>query len=87
VKATKGREEPYLGIWDCLTRIVNEEGLWSLWKGVGPSLALVSNPSIQFVTYERLRAPLAKWAAKRGTPITNLEFFIIGAISKVFSLS
>uniref|UniRef100_A0A7S2SQH1 Uncharacterized protein n=2 Tax=Mucochytrium quahogii TaxID=96639 RepID=A0A7S2SQH1_9STRA len=75
-------ERPYEGVWDCLTRIVKEEGVAALWKGVGPSLVLVSNPSIQFVTYERLRAPMAKIAEKRGTAITAVEFFVMGAIAK-----
>jgi adenine nucleotide transporter 17 len=39
--------ENYTGVWNCLTRIVSEEGIHALWKGVGPSLILVSNPSIQ----------------------------------------
>jgi hypothetical protein len=46
---TDAHSRPYDGIIDCLSRIVKSEGLWSLWKGVGPSLVLVSNPSIQFV--------------------------------------
>lgn len=75
-------EKPYKGVFDCLTRIINEEGVAALWKGVGPSLILVSNPSIQFVTYERLRGPMEKIAEKRGSPITSLEFFIMGAIAK-----
>jgi len=75
-------EKPYTGIVDCLTRIAKDEGLAALWKGVGPSLILVSNPSIQFATYERLRAPMAERATKRGSPITSLEFFVMGAIAK-----
>lgn len=53
-------------------------------KGVGPSLMLVSNPSIQFVAYERLKLWVTEQVAKRGNkpPITSLEFFIIGAIAK-----
>lgn len=73
---------PYKGIVDCLTRIVSEEGLAAAWKGVWPSMVLVSNPSIQFVTYERLRGPMARMAEARGSPITSLEFFVMGAIAK-----
>lgn len=74
--------EAYKGVVDCLQRIVREEGVAALWKGVGPSLVLVSNPSIQFVTYERLREPMAKIAEKRGSPISAFEFFVMGAIAK-----
>ena len=43
---------------------------------------LVSNPTIHFFTYERLRISMSKIAAKRGTPITSLEFFCMGAMAK-----
>jgi len=76
------KQDPYKGVADCLVRIANEEGVASLWKGVGSGLALVSNPAIQFVTYERLREPVSKWAEKRGSAITSLEFFVMGAIAK-----
>jgi len=75
-------ERPYNGVADALTRIASEEGIAALWKGVGPSLVLVSNPSIQFVTYERLRGPMARIAEKRGSPISAFEFFVMGAIAK-----
>ena len=75
-------EVPYKGIFDCLVRITKDEEFLALWKGVGPSLILVSNPSIQFVTYERLRAPLSKLAEKRGKRINAIEFFLIGAVAK-----
>mmetsp|Transcript_7292 Transcript_7292/g.8364 ORF Transcript_7292/g.8364 Transcript_7292/m.8364 type:complete len:336 (+) Transcript_7292:137-1144(+) len=75
-------ERPYTGVFNCLTRIMKEEGVAALWKGVGPSLILVSNPSIQFVTYEQLRIPMAKIAERRGSPITAFEFFVMGAIAK-----
>ncbi len=79
----KKAEGKYLGVWDCLTRIASEEGVAALWKGVGPSLVLVSNPSIQFVVYERLRSTMDEIAKKRGSDITSLEFFVVGAIAKV----
>ncbi|GBG30269.1 Peroxisomal membrane protein PMP34 [Hondaea fermentalgiana] len=70
--------KPYNGVLDCLMRIASEEGIGALWNGVGPSLMLVSNPSIQFSVYDRLRTILEK----RGEPITAAQFFVIGAIAK-----
>lgn len=72
----------YTGIFDCLLRVAAEEGVSALWSGTTSSLVLVSNPSIQFVAYERLRAPLLAAAAKRGRQTTAVEFFVIGAIAK-----
>lgn len=80
-KGVKGKRA-YKGVFDTLTRIVNEEGVGALWNGVGPSLVLVSNPTIQFSTYERVRGIMAKVAEKRGSGITSFEFFVMGAIAK-----
>ena len=72
----------YRGMWDGLTRIAREEGLAALWNGTVPSLLLVSNPSIQFVCYERIKSWLGERARLRGTPITPIEFFLMGAAAK-----
>lgn len=72
----------YSGMLDGLTTIYREEGIGALWNGTGPSLLLVSNPSIQFVVYERVRQWMAARASARGSPITTFEFFVVGAIAK-----
>lgn len=52
----KNRTSPYIyeSSWHCARRIVEEEGVGGLFKGIVPSLILVSNPAIQFVVYEQL---------------------------------
>jgi adenine nucleotide transporter 17 len=45
-----------MGIFEVLARITSEEGLIGLWSGLMPSLVLVSNPTIQFVTFEKLKS-------------------------------
>lgn len=72
----------YTGLLDCLLRVAREEGIPALWNGTSSGLVLVSNPSIQFVVYERLRAPLVAAAVRRGGRMTAVEIFIIGAIAK-----
>jgi adenine nucleotide transporter 17 len=81
-KGIKAGAAPYKGMWDGLTRCYEEEGVSGLWKGLGPNLMLVSNPTIHFFTYERLRIAMEARVAKRGSPITSLEFFVMGAIAK-----
>ncbi|URE46497.1 mitochondrial substrate carrier family protein [Musa troglodytarum] len=39
---------------DVVQELYNEAGLWGFWKGVVPTLIMVSNPSIQFMLYETL---------------------------------
>jgi adenine nucleotide transporter 17 len=46
MRVKKGRTP---GVIEHGTKIVKEEGFWSLWNGVIPSLWLVSNPSVQFL--------------------------------------
>ena len=81
-KGAKAGAEPYKGMIDGLTRCYQEEGLAGLWKGVGPNLMLVSNPTIHFFVYERVRIVMARIAETRKSPLTSLEFFIMGAIAK-----
>lgn len=76
------KEHPYDGVWSTLFRIAREEGVSALWNGTAPSLILVSNPTIQFVVYERVRHIFQRRSLARNSPITNLEFFIIGAVAK-----
>jgi adenine nucleotide transporter 17 len=45
----------YTGILDGLVKITSEEGITSLWSSTIASLMLVSNPSIQFMVYEKLK--------------------------------
>lgn len=72
----------YLSVSDCMRRVAQEEGVLALWNGTGSSLILVSNPSIQFVVYERLRAPVFAAAARKGRQMTAVDIFVIGAIAK-----
>jgi solute carrier family 25 (peroxisomal adenine nucleotide transporter), member 17 len=57
-------KKAYSGVFDCLVRIAKEEGWQNLWSGVVSGLMLVSNPSIHFVVYERLREPLMKYVER-----------------------
>ncbi|KAN0033431.1 hypothetical protein ACTA71_002858 [Dictyostelium dimigraforme] len=63
--------------------IVKNEGFGGLYKGLIPALILVSNPSVQFVSYEKLRA---LWRRQSGrTKLGGLEVFFLGAIAKLIA--
>lgn len=84
-KHKKAGVEPYKGMWDGLTRCFNEEGAAGLWKGLIPNLMLVSNPTIHFFVYERVRIFMSRLATTRGSPITSFEFFCMGAVAKMIA--
>jgi adenine nucleotide transporter 17 len=43
-----------------LKKMIKEEGIITLWKGMLASIILVANPIIQFVTYEWLKKRLSQ---------------------------
>ncbi|XP_046432616.1 peroxisomal membrane protein PMP34 isoform X2 [Neodiprion fabricii] len=67
-------------LYEGLIYIWKTEGIQKLWAGTFPSLLLVSNPAIQFMTYEAIKRRIAK---NFGTvPPPAVVFFVIGAIAK-----
>ncbi|GMF18820.1 unnamed protein product [Phytophthora fragariaefolia] len=74
-------------MWGLAKEIYAEDGLLSFWKGFIPSLVLVSNPSINYTIFDKLKLQLqhSKMAAsnaKRLSSLTALEAFILAAIAK-----
>jgi solute carrier family 25 folate transporter 32 len=49
------QRDNYAGSLNAIRRMVQEEGIVSLYRGIGPSILLVSHGSIQFLTYEQLK--------------------------------
>ncbi|OAY80057.1 peroxisomal nicotinamide adenine dinucleotide carrier [Ananas comosus] len=66
--------------------LYDEAGLLGFWKGVIPTLIMVSNPAMQFMLYETLLKKLKKKHAtnsKGADGISALEIFILGAVAKL----
>jgi adenine nucleotide transporter 17 len=57
-----------------------QEGVASLWNGTVPSLILVSNPAIQFMTYEAIKRRLHVMFGKQH--LSGLVYFFVGAVAK-----
>ena len=55
VRNTKATKVRYKGLLDCLYSIARNEGVPGLYKGLTPSLLLVSHGAIQFTCYENLK--------------------------------
>ena len=59
------RSNRYATIASTFRTIVQEEGVQGLYKGLLPSLILVSNPAIQFLAYEQLVRALSAYYRRR----------------------
>ncbi|XP_050593325.1 peroxisomal membrane protein PMP34 [Bombus affinis] len=70
----------YNTLYGGLIHIWKYEGLKKLWAGTLPSLMLVMNPAIQFMTYETVKRKVL--ASLHGIQPSAWTFFIIGAIAK-----
>eukprot|EP00435_Cladocopium_sp_Y103_P022774 s3596_g5.t1 len=80
--ATESSKEvaPRCGVFATVHQIWAQEGARALWRGLGTSLWLVTNPVIQFFAYDFLKA-LYVHAAE----ISAAEAFFIGAIAKALA--
>jgi len=88
-KNTSAKESsvrPYVGLIDCMERIYKEEGKLALWNGAGSSLMLVSNPTIHFVVYDKVKQFIDLRAKNLGRKyLTSFEIFAAGAIAKAMA--
>jgi adenine nucleotide transporter 17 len=84
--AKDNKIKPYAGLIDCMDRIYKEEGAIALWNGAGSSLMLVSNPTINFVVYDKVKQVIDQRARDSGRKhLTSFEIFTTGAIAKALA--
>ncbi|KAF5203915.1 Peroxisomal nicotinamide adenine dinucleotide carrier [Thalictrum thalictroides] len=79
-------EPPPFGTGHAVQEVYDEAGILGFWKGVFPTLIMVSNPSIQFMLYETLLKKLKARRAlsvKGNSGVTALEVFLLGAVAKL----
>ncbi|KAK4493302.1 hypothetical protein RD792_017815 [Penstemon davidsonii] len=79
-------EPPPYGTSSAVQELYDEGGVLGFWKGVFPTLIMVSNPSIQFMLYETFLKKLKKRRAsssKGSNDVTALEIFLLGALAKL----
>ncbi|XP_062092535.1 peroxisomal nicotinamide adenine dinucleotide carrier [Humulus lupulus] len=83
---TAATEPPPFGTTHAIQEVYGEAGVLGFWRGVFPTLIMVSNPSIQFMLYETMLKKLRKRRdlSKQGNNgITALEAFLLGAVAKL----
>ncbi|KAK4262131.1 hypothetical protein QN277_027724 [Acacia crassicarpa] len=82
---------PYNGIYDAFKTITKEEGLRALYRGIVPSLFLVSHGAMQFTVYEELRKVIVDLKSKESKMhhqipdklLNSMDYAVLGATSKV----
>lgn len=80
-----------LGFMATIRYILRTDGPAAFWRGIGPALVLVINPILQYTVFEQLKnALLARRTARlraarsKGIPtLTSLDYFLLGALSKL----
>ncbi|XP_027921046.1 folate transporter 1, chloroplastic-like isoform X1 [Vigna unguiculata] len=85
---------PYSGIYDAFRTILREEGFSAFYKGIVPSLFLVSHGAIQFTAYEELRKVIVDFKSKRSTVhnqnpdklLNSVDYAVLGATSKLAAI-
>ncbi|KAI4380248.1 hypothetical protein MLD38_006463 [Melastoma candidum] len=88
------KTQSYFGLYDALRTIVKEEGWTALYKGVFPSLLLVSHGAIQFTSYEELRKIVLQFKTQRkeikpdssDKILNSLDYAALGASSKLVAI-
>ncbi|KNE66186.1 hypothetical protein AMAG_10431 [Allomyces macrogynus ATCC 38327] len=82
----------YRSSWDCLTKVVREEGFFSLYRGLSASLIGISEGTIQWLIYEELKKlqaqrrdlPPASAAGASTKSLTDwVEYFACAAVAKL----
>ncbi|KAF8627178.1 hypothetical protein AX15_004496 [Amanita polypyramis BW_CC] len=86
-----------LGFFETVQNILARDGVRAFWRGVGPALVLVVNPVLQYTVFEQLKNILisrrtsklrvAGAAATAVAVLSDWDFFVLGAISKLVATS
>ncbi|GAA5898774.1 hypothetical protein JCM6882_003995 [Rhodosporidiobolus microsporus] len=92
--STKAVIEKRRGIIQTILDILRTDGIGAFFHGLGPALILVSNPILQFTLFEQLKNLILRRRALRlakgragAPPLTDLDFFLLGAVTKLFATS
>ncbi|KAJ6485000.1 mitochondrial carrier domain-containing protein [Mycena vitilis] len=85
-----------LSIVETVQKILQDGGVRAFWRGIGPALVLVMNPVLQYTVFEQLKNFLvarrtaklrAAGIATAVAALTDWDFFLLGALSKLVATS
>jgi adenine nucleotide transporter 17 len=74
-----------LGLFATAAELLRTGGPSAFFRGLGPALVLVVNPVLQYTVFEQLKNALVRRRrmAGRVSRLTDWDFFLLGAISKL----
>jgi len=78
-----------MNIRETISHLLRTGGIGAFWRGIGPALVLVVNPVLQYTVFEQLKNILVRRRKARGATgaLTDIDFFILGALSKLVATS
>ena len=79
-----------LGLFATAAQLLRTGGPSAFFRGLGPALVLVVNPVLQYTVFEQLKNVLVRrrrMAGRVSRLLTDWDFFLLGAISKLGMLS
>lgn len=84
MQVKKSGDSKKLTTLGAMQEVVEEQGVSGLFNGVGASLALVANPTVQYFVFERLKLMLEQAAEARGekAQLGPWTIFALGALGK-----
>ncbi|KAF7433410.1 hypothetical protein PC9H_005362 [Pleurotus ostreatus] len=93
--ALPGTSSKKLGIAETIKNIFAKDGIKAFWRGIGPALVLVINPVLQYTVFEQLKNQLVKSRSAKlkaagavaVAVLTDMDFFFLGALSKLIATS
>jgi len=80
---TKMQLDTSKGLLEQLQIVYKNDGLTGFYKGLIPSLILVSNPAVQYMVYEQVRSIAVRLRKNSNSKLSALDVFILGAIAKL----
>lgn len=85
-KEKSGLPQKRLGLFATAAQLLRTGGPSAFFRGLGPALVLVVNPVLQYTVFEQLKNALVRrrrMAGRVSRLLTDWDFFLLGAISKL----
>ncbi|KAK6200278.1 putative mitochondrial flavine adenine dinucleotide carrier protein [Scheffersomyces amazonensis] len=87
LSSSSHERESYKSLRHGISTMLRNEGIFSFWKGLIPSLASIFQASIQFTVYDNLKSYINESkSVKTNEQLTTLQYIYCSALSKISSM-